>query len=272
MQQAYDFRGESEALYELLEPLAEGDYTTPTLFKNWTINDVLQHLHHFNIMADLSLSDPEKFSVEIAKIISLRDETSFVEASNQLLGGIKGPALLETWRAYYADMTPRFASTDPKQRVKWVGPDMSARSSITARLMETWAHGQEIYDVLGRRRVNTDRIRNIAHLGVNTFGWTFVNRKQPVPEPMPYVALAGPTGDIWEWGIQSDGEYIKGAAEEFCQVVCQTRNIADTNLKVVGSVANRWMSIAQCFAGVPRDPPLPGTRVSNPNGPAGAPN
>jgi len=34
-------------------------------------------------------------------------------------------------------------------RVKWIGVDMSARSCLTARLMETWAHGQEIYDILG---------------------------------------------------------------------------------------------------------------------------
>jgi uncharacterized protein (TIGR03084 family) len=269
MQQAYDFRDESEALYELLKPLAEGDYTTSTLFKGWTINNVLQHLHHFNVMTDLSLTDPETFSVEIAKILELREKTSYVEASNVLLGGIKGHALLEAWRAYYIDMTPRFASTNPKQRVKWVGPDMSARSSITARLMETWAHGQEIYDVLGRCRVNADRIRNIAHLGVSTFGWTFAVREQPVPEPKPYVALVGPSGDSWAWGEPSDNEYIKGAAEEFCQVVCQTRNIADTNLQVVGPVANRWMSIAQCFAGTPEDPPQPGSRVPVSNRPVG---
>jgi len=272
MQQAYDFRDESEALYDLVKPLDENDYATPTLFKNWTINDVLQHLHHYNIMADYSLNDPEKFIAEIKKVNALREKTSFVEASNEWLEGIKGPALLEAWRNYYVEMTPRFASVDPKHRVKWVGPDMSVRSSITARLMETWAHGQEIYDVLGPHRVNSDRIRNVAHLGINTFGWTFANRKQPVPEPMPYVVLSAPSGDIWEWGTPSENEFVKGAAEEFCQVVCQTRNIADTNLEVVGTVANRWMSIAQCFAGVPRDPPAPGTRVVNPNGLLGASN
>lgn len=266
MQQAQDFCDESAALYAVLKPLSDDAYAVPTLFNDWTINDILQHLHHFNIMADLSLNEPEKFVTEYAKISALREKVGFVASSNELLDGIKGPPLLEAWRAYYTEMTPRFAAADPKQRVKWAGPDMSARSSITARLMETWAHGQEIYDLLGLRRANTDRIKNIAHLGINTFGWTFANRKQAEPGPMPYVRLTAPSGDTWEWGTPADEEKVEGAAEEFCQVVCQTRNIADTQLQVTGPVATQWMALAQCFAGAPKDPPAPGARVMQAGG------
>ncbi|MFY0613727.1 MAG: TIGR03084 family protein [Hyphomicrobiaceae bacterium] len=261
MQQAQDFCDESAALYAVLKPVSDDAFTVPTLFNDWTINDILQHLHHFNIMADLSLNDPDKFVTEYAKIATLREKVGFVATSNECLGGINGRSLLEAWRSYYEEMTPRFAAADPKQRVKWAGPDMSARSSITARLMETWAHGQEIFDLLGLRRDNTDRIKNIAHLGTNTFGWTFANRKQAEPGPMPYVQLQAPSGDTWAWGVASDDERVEGLAEEFCQVVCQTRNIADTKLQVTGPVATQWMAIAQCFAGAPKDPPAPGTRV-----------
>ena len=52
---------------------------------------------------------------------------------------------------------------------------MSVRSSITARHMETWAHGQEIFDQLGFERIDTDRIKNIVVIGVN-IGWTYINR------------------------------------------------------------------------------------------------
>ena len=266
MQQAQDFCDESEALYGVLEPLSVDAYSVATLFNDWTIDNILQHLHHFNIMADLSLNEPDKFVTEYAKIAALRAKVGFIQSSNELLGGLSGRPLLDAWRSYYIEMTPRFAAADPKQRVKWAGPDMSARSSITARLMETWAHGQEIYDLLGKQRENADRIRNIAHLGVNTFGWTFVNRKQAVPEPVPYVRLTAPSGAIWEWGNSSDAARVDGAAEEFCQVVCQTRNIADTNLQTTGPVATQWMSIAQCFAGPPKDPPAPGVRAMSSTG------
>ena len=268
MQQAQDFCDESDALYGVLAPLDESAYRVATLFNNWTINDVLQHLHHFNIMADLSLTEPDRFTAEYAKTAALRAEIGFVGASNAWLDGLCGKPLLEAWRSYYLDMTPRFAASDPKQRVKWAGPDMSARSSITARLMETWAHGQEVYDLLGIERRNTDRIRNIAHLGVATFAWTFVNRGEVVPEPVPYVRLVAPSGAVWQWGEASVGERVEGAAHEFAQVVCQTRNIADTRLNVTGPIATRWMAVAQCFAGPPKDPPAPGTRHTDPNGPS----
>jgi uncharacterized protein (TIGR03084 family) len=139
---------------------------------------------------------------------------------------------------------------------------MSARSSITARLMETWAHGQEVYDAFGVVRENQDRIRSICVLGMNTFGWTFMNRKEAVPERVPYVRLTAPSGTVWEWNDPATDERIEGPAEDFCQVVTQVRNIADVSLDVTGPVATRWMSIAQCFAGPPNDPPAPGTRFT----------
>jgi uncharacterized protein (TIGR03084 family) len=169
--------------------------------------------------------------------------------------------LLKRWREFYQEMTDRFVVADPKQRVKWVGPDMSVRSSITARLMETWAHGQAVYDLLGHVRNEADRIQNIAVLGVNTFGWTFTNRGVAVPTDPPYIRLTAPSGAIWEWNPPAQQENcIEGKAVEFCQVVTQVRNLADTTLQVSGETATSWMSIAQCFAGPPENPPASGKR------------
>lgn len=263
MQQADDFRDESEALNAVLEPLEESDFDRVTLFKGWTINDVLQHLHFFNLMADYSAFQPERFQEGYARFGQLREDHggSFQIAQNVLLDGLKGTALRAAWRETYLDMHPRWAGADPKRRVKWAGPDMSVRSSITARQMETWAHGQEVFDALGFERAEADRIRNIAHLGVSTYGWTFVNRGEEVPEPQPFVRLTAPSGAVWDWGEEHTDERVEGNAVEFCQVVAQTRNIADTALAVIGPNATRWMAIAQCFAGPPNDPPAPGTRV-----------
>ena len=184
-----------------------------------------------------------------------------VGPTDQMLGGLKGQALRTAWRKTYMDMRERWNMADPKARVKWAGPDMSIRSSITARQMETWAHAQEVFDVLGLERPEGDRIRNIAHLGVSTYGWTFINRGEDVPAPVPFVRLEAPSGSVWEWGDVSETEQVAGSAVEFCQVVAQTRNIADTGLQVTGPNATRWMAVAQCFAGAPNDPPAPGTRI-----------
>jgi uncharacterized protein (TIGR03084 family) len=179
---------------------------------------------------------------------------------NEWLAGRRGRALLAEWREFYLPMAQRFEQADAKRRLKWLGPDMSVRSSISARLMETWAHGQEVYDHLGVARVDTDRIRNIAQLGVNTFGWTFRVHGQEIPGDAPRVTLRAPSGAIWEWNSGNSTDHIQGSATEFCQVVTQTRNIADTGLQVSGAVAGQWMAIAQCFAGPPERPPAIGER------------
>ena len=262
MQQAMDFHDESDALYQLLEPLAADEFDQTTQFKGWSINQVLRHLHIWNVAADLSLEDADQFMAFLGELMDIVRTGSLGEAENTWLNGIKDRELLDTWHEFFVQMSDRFRAADPKKRLKWAGPDMSARSSITARLMETWAHGQELYDTLGVVRTNTDRVRNIVVLGVNTFGWTYVNRGLETPAEMPRLKLLSPSGDTWQWGDAATDNSIEGAAVDFCQVVTQVRNIDDTGLEVVGDVAKQWMSFAQCFAGGPEQPPAAGSRFT----------
>jgi uncharacterized protein (TIGR03084 family) len=256
--QAADFAAESDALADLLAGCSAADLGAETLFKRWTIADVIGHLHVWNYAADLSLRSRDEFSAFACQIAAHGGGLNVFEKS--WLGDLGGAALVSAWAAYYPGMAARFADADPSARVVWVGPDMSVRSAITARLMETWAHAQAVYDLLGVTRVNTDRIGNIVVLGVNTFGWTYRNRGRVVPEKMPHLVLAAPSGTLWTYGDESNAERITGPAEAFCQVVTQTRNIADVPLQVTGPVAAEWMAMAQCFAGAPASPPPPGTR------------
>ena len=261
LQQAIDFRDESDALFTLLDSLDDQAWERKTQFKGWTLNDVVAHLHFGDYAADLSLKDSKAFTDFVRQVTASRKQgAGHLAFTHAWLEGSKNRALLERWHGFSREMTERFLVADPKQRVQWFGPDMSVRSSITARLMETWAHGQAIYDLLGQTRHNTDRIKNIVVIGINTFGWTFTNRGLPVPTDMPYVRLTAPSGEIWEWNQPNQENRIEGDAVEFCQVVTQVRNIADTKLRVNGTTATTWMSIAQCFAGPPENPPAPGTR------------
>jgi uncharacterized protein (TIGR03084 family) len=259
--QVSDFQTECDALAGLLEPLSERELGMRTQFRGWTIGDVVGHLHHWNVAADLSLRDEAGFRAFMKQVgEGLAGGRPLVEIAAEWLGGLRGRALFEEWRRFARELAGHFAEADPKARVPWAGPDMSVRSSVTARLMETWAHGQEVYDALGAERTDGDRIRNIAQLGVNTFGWTFRNRGLEVPGEVPTVRLVAPSGAVWEWNAPGGADRVEGSAVEFCQVVTQVRSIGDTRLAVVGDVASRWMSIAQCFAGPPSDPPAPGTR------------
>jgi uncharacterized protein (TIGR03084 family) len=127
---------------------------------------------------------------------------------------------------------------------------MRARSSVVARLMETWAHGTDVADALGTSLPVTDRLFHVADLGVRTFSWSFTNRGLDVPEERVRVALRGPSGTTRIWNDEENAS-ITGPVEDFCLVVVQRRNLADTHLVMEGGLARRWMEIAQVFAGPP---------------------
>jgi uncharacterized protein (TIGR03084 family) len=261
--QAVDFQAEADELHALLTTLHETDWQRATLFKGWTVTDIVQHLHESDLMAAASVAGPEIFARARADTQANRDSgMTRLQATRNRFGDLTGKPLLERWYAQVVDLCGNLSALPPNGRLSWYGPDMGVRMFATARQMETWAHGQAIYDLMGVGRQPTDRLRNIAEIGVRTYGWTFANRGTPIPGPAPYARLAGPSGAVWEWNDPSPDNSVDGSVLDFCQVVTQVRNIADTALKVTGDPARLWMSLAQCFAGPPEDPPPAGTRLT----------
>ncbi|NOX83301.1 MAG: TIGR03084 family protein [Alphaproteobacteria bacterium] len=265
MNEAQDFADESRALTETLERADAQALRKVTLFKDWTIEDVIAHLHMWNIAAGLTLDGRDAFQeffAGVAKHLMAGKTHPQVQRLwfDETQNGLHGRALLEAWRDYCPKLARAYGDAGPNTRVAWAGPDMTTRSKMIARQMETWAHGQAVFDVLGIAREEKDRIRNICHLGVTTYSWTFKNRQEDVPLPKPYVRLTAPSGAIWEWNDVQDDNAVIGEAVHFAQIVTQTRNVADTPLQTHGVNAARWMDIAQCFAGAPESPPAKGAR------------
>lgn len=261
LKEAQDLRDEGRELHRLLATLKDEDWSRETGFKRWSINDVIQHLHSSDLLAAASAESPEAFESHWADTRARRVEgLSRVEATRARFGDLLGRRLLARWHETLETLCDRLEVRAPDERLKWVGPDMGVRMFTTARQMETWAHGQAIYDLFGLERRDGERLQNIAVIGVKTYGWTFANRGLPLPGDAPHVRLTAPSGALWTWNPPSEDNRVEGAAVEFCQVVTQTRNIADTGLKVTGEPARAWMAIAQCFAGPPEEPPAPGSR------------
>lgn len=264
MQEALDFKAESEAVASILTELSDEGYNTPTQFKDWTVYDILAHLHLWNMAADWTLNDPDKFAALMGDVIKVfqggKTHQDLQRGWCHEQGLDTGTKLYAAWVDGVATVAEKYATANPDERVKWGGPDMSARSCIIARQMETWAHAQAIFDVLGKTRKDADRLKNVAHIGVTTYSWSFkVNGLVPIL-PKPYIRLIAPSGEIWEWNDPQDDNKVEGSATEFSQVVTQCRNIKDTSLQMTGEAANTWMTIAQCFAGGPETPPAEGTR------------
>jgi uncharacterized protein (TIGR03084 family) len=262
LQQIIDLRDEADELDRLLTGLEDGDWQRATLFKGWTIDDIVQHLHIGDRMGLASATSDVAFAELFADIRARRATgLSRLEETRQRLAGVSGRALRERWRETLRELCDALAARPADARLKWAGPDMGVRMFTTARQMEIWSHSQAIYDVMGRERpVPSARLRNIAEIGVRTFGWTYRVRNLPVPTTVPRVRLEAPDGETWEWNAECATDSVSGDAVAFCRVVTQTRNVADTKLAVDGEIAKHWMSIAQCFAGPPETPPAKGTR------------
>ena len=213
MQQSWDFQAESEALFQVLQDQSHTAFATVTQFKDWTVNDVLVHLHFWNGLVDLSLKDEDAFADLAAQMAPILMQGGFREFEDPKVEE-RGPELAAAWISRVREMAPRWANVDPKRRLPWVGPSMSARSAMTARQMETWAHGFEVFDAFGIARQEADRIRNIVILGVNTFGWSHQVHGLPVPDAMPELFLTAPSGEVWTFGEATSGR-ISGPAVDF---------------------------------------------------------
>jgi uncharacterized protein (TIGR03084 family) len=258
---ADDLRAEYRALADLCRTLTPAQWRLRSEFYGWTPWDEVAHLCFFDETALLAVTDADAFARD-AQVLNglLATGKEFSAIARDKYGHLDGAALLALWEPTAMRLTDVLSGLDPKARLPWYGPMMSARSFATARLMETWAHGQDVWDVLRRRRPGTARLKHIAHIGVTTFGWTFVNRGLPVPPVVPYIELEAPDGETWRWGDPTSTESVRGTALDFCLLVTQRRNVADTALRYTQGSAKQWLSIAQCFAGPPADPPASGVR------------
>ena len=251
-----DLAMEQQELDAVVADLDEAGWQTMTPAEGWDIKEQIRHLAYFENRALLSASNPKAFKQWFEEMLQYPDKmVKHMEATGK---DLTAGETLKWWREERSALLEVLAKMDRKTRLPWYGPGMSAMSFATARLMETWAHGQDVVDALGIIRKPTERLRHIAHLGVSTFGWSFANRKMEVPNTAVRVELSGPSGDIWSWGPEEAEDRIKGPAEDFCLVVVQRRHAVDTDLIIKGETALQWMSIAQAYAGPPAEGRKPG--------------
>ena len=204
----------------------------------------------------MALNDPVAFAADVHRLMA----NGGTDPSVQLGRSVEPAELLRGWRDDRRRLIDVASRLDPSQRVPWYGPAMAARSFITARLMETWAHGQDVADALGIDRRPSARLRHVAHLGVRARPFSYAINGLTMPETDVAVRLAGPDGEPWEWGPSdtAPANLVSGSALDFCLAVTQRRHLADTNLTVAGHAAAEWMAIAQTFAGGPGTGRRPG--------------
>ncbi len=250
-----DLLQEQLDLETIVADLSDDQWKLPTPSPRWTVADQIAHLSYFDATAVLAITDPDAFQVRANQLLEIQDAAAVDDYSLLKYRKMSPQELFASWRQGRADLAAAAQNLGNKDRIIWYGPSMGSKSFLTARLMEVWAHGQDIVDTLGVQRTPTNRLRHIAQLGYITRSWAYINRGlTPVEEPV-FVTLTNPSEEKWEFGSQKDLNRISGTALDFCLVVTQRRHVTDTELTVTGETATEWLSIAQAFAGPPTNGP-----------------
>lgn len=241
-----DLDAETAALRDVVSGLSEQDWRLPTPAEGWDTRDTVAHLAAGDWVYRLAVQDRDRF-LELRPSLLIDDFDLFAEIGVD----VDSMTVAELWDWFEAEQTAMIAAfrdLDPKDRIPWVGTEMSARSFGTARLMETWSHGSDIADTHGAAWTATDRLQHIAHMGVTTRGWNYQSRGLQIPDGEVRVELVAPSGEIWVWGPDDAESQVRGSALEFCQLVTQRRHRSELQLEAAGS-ADSWLDIAQCYAG-----------------------
>ncbi|MPZ84385.1 MAG: TIGR03084 family protein [Actinophytocola sp.] len=251
-----DLRAEGAEIDALVSGLPDDGWATQTPAVGWTVAHQVAHLAWTDQRALLTVTDGDAFLAEVAQAAAgapMTQMDKFVDEAAATGAAAPPDELLDSWRRGRADLAKALLAVPDGTKLPWYGPSMSAASMATARLMETWAHGCDIADALAARREPTARLRHVAHIGVRTRDFAhLVRRLAPPTEPFR-VELTGPGGEVWTWGPADAAQRVTGPALDFCLLVTQRINRADTALVATGPDADTWLDIAQAFAGPPGD-------------------
>ena len=244
-----DLAAEGARLEALVADLPDTDWRRQTPAAGWDVATQVAHLAWTDEAAYAAATDKSRWDALVLE--AMADPEHAVDRA-ALTGGLAAPAvILERWRTARSRLAETLRTYPDGQKMPWYGPPMSATSMATARFMETWAHSLDVHEALGVEPEVSDRVRHVAHLGVRTRNFAFSVHGLEAPTEEFRISLTAPSGDLWAWGPEDAAQTVSGAAYDFCLLVTQRVNRADTSLVAVGRDADTWLSIAQCFAGPP---------------------
>lgn len=243
-----DLAAEGDVLEALVTDLDADGWRTPTPAAGWDVATQVAHLAWTDEVAVKAATD--KGAWDEVVLLAMAAPETFVDDEALAGGAVTPPELLARWRAARLSLRQTLAAYDGG-KMPWFGPPMSPTSMATARLMETWAHSLDVHSALGVTPEPSNRIRHITHLVVRTRDFSFITNSSTPPATEFRIDLVAPDGDVWTFGPEDAEQTVTGSALDLCLLATQRINRADTDLVATGPDAERWLDIAQCFAGPP---------------------
>lgn len=224
---------------------AVDDWSIPTPAPGWTVAHQIAHLAWSDTNVLSALRTPDAFSAELARAEAEGSEHADKAAAE---GAAKPRSLLlDEWRAGRADLAAALRDTPWDHASPWYMSEITPALMIPLRLMETWAHGQDVFDAVGVAHPPTDRLQHVALLGV--LGRTLSFAAVGLPEPAgPFrVELTAPDGQTWVWGPEAAAQTLRGSAMDFCLGVTRRRPWSETDITATGKDAQKWLELARVF-------------------------
>ena len=244
-----DLDAECAQLDALLADLPDDEtgWRRPTPAAGWDVAHQVAHLAWTDEVALKAATDKQAWDAAVLEAIA--DPDGYVDTAAAAGAAATGPEILARWRASRAALATVLRDHPAGERIAWYGPPMSPTSMATARFMETWAHARDVADALGAQLERADRVRHVVHLGIRTRGYAFTAHGLEAPADPIHVSLVLPGGDVHEDGPADAEQAVRGSAYDFALLVTQRIHRADTDLVATGRDADRWLDIAQAFAG-----------------------
>lgn len=242
-----DLSAEGDALEALVAPLDEAGWRTMTPAEGWDIATTIAHLAWTDEAAILAGTDKSGWDEGVLR--AMADPLGFVDAEAFKAAEQPGSEIFTWWKTGRPALVSMLREYPEGQKLPWFGPPMSPASMATARFMETWAHSLDVVAALGLDYRPTDRIRHVAHLGVRTRNFSFGVHELDAPTEEFRIDLVAPSGEVWSYGPENAVQTVTGSAYDFCLLVTQRAHRDDLDLVAQGVDADRWLDIAQAFAG-----------------------
>ncbi len=241
-----DLVAEQAQVDTLVADLTEEQWLAPAATCEWTFKDELLHIAAFDWAAIRLMAGGAENVLVLADATFGHDEVHHVTRFQHL----SGAEVLAHWREIRTRLDCAFLDKDPKERVPWApGLPMSAKSLVSARLMELWAHSVDLYDALGLEPVVKERIAHTLFLSWQARPNAYRINGAELPGTPVRLELTMPSGALWAKGEPDAADVIRGTAADWALVAVRRRRWQDTALEVVGDEARRYATFVQAFAG-----------------------
>jgi uncharacterized protein (TIGR03084 family) len=240
-----DLQHEQWDLQSVCAALTPDQWLTPTAARGWDVRDSVSHLADTDEIAIDTMEDgPRSLNRFVTVLATGKDITLWGVLRGRRRSGAD---VLSWWERTSTIECEKLHRLDSTRRVPW-GLGMGRPAFITARLMETWAHGLDVRAAVGAPAPDSDRLRHIAFLATRALPYAFSYAGRPLPATPLRVELDLPGGGRWTHGPDDAPDRITGPAGQYCRVFVQRLSLTDApNLVATGAGAREALRVARAF-------------------------